>query len=74
MSRDNFIEQAKQIYGNKYDYKNVPNIELYPFNNIPIFCPKHGLFSQSVYDHLLGKGCFECYKDNWENEILANKP
>ena len=65
MSRDNFIEQAKQIYGNKYDYKNVPNIELYPFNNIPIFCSKHGLFFQSVYDHLLGKGCFECYKDNW---------
>ena len=37
MSRDNFIEQSKQIYGNKYDYKNVPDIELYPFNNIPIF-------------------------------------
>lgn len=33
MSRDNFIEQAKQIYGNKYDYKNVPNIELYPFTD-----------------------------------------
>ena len=39
MSRDNFIEQSKQIYGNYYDYRNVSDIELHPFNNIPIFCP-----------------------------------
>lgn len=64
MSRDNFIEQAKQIYGDYYDYRNVPNIELYPFNNVPIFCPKHGLFYQTVYFHLQGIGCPYCLYEN----------
>lgn len=63
MTRAEFIDKAKQIYGDKYDYRNVPNIDLQPYNNIPIFCDKHGLFFQSVYDHLEGKGCFECNKE-----------
>lgn len=63
MTRAEFIDKAEKIYGNKYDYRSVQNIDLQPYNNIPIICDKHGLFFQSVYDHLEGKGCFECYKE-----------
>ena len=63
MSRDNFIEKAKQKYGDRYDYRGVPDIDLQPYTRVPIYCDKHGLFYQSVYDHLEGKGCFDCYKE-----------
>lgn len=66
MTREEFIDKAKQIYGDKYDYRSVPNIDLQPYNNIPIFCDKHGLFFQSVYNHLQGKGCFECFRENFQ--------
>ena len=66
MTRAEFIDKAKQIYGDKYDYRSVPNIDLQPYNNIPIFCDKHGLFFQSVYNHLQGKGCFECFRENFQ--------
>ena len=60
MTRAEFIDKAKQIYGDKYDYRSVPNIDLQPYNNIPIFCDKHGLFYQTVYFHLQGIGCPNC--------------
>lgn len=63
MTKKEFIERATEIYGNTYDYKSVPDTNIEPFNNIPIYCSKHGLFYQSVYDHLLGKGCFDCWKE-----------
>lgn len=63
MTKKEFVEKATEIYGNKYDYRSVPDTNIEPFNNIPIYCSKHGLFYQSVYDHLLGKGCFDCWKE-----------
>lgn len=55
---EDFIEKAKQIHGNKYDYSEVVYI-----NNrtlIKIVCPEHGLFYQTPKKHLLGSGCKMC--------------
>lgn len=63
MTKEEFIKKSKEIYGDRYDYKDVPNTNLEYYNNVPIICEKHGLFYQSVYDHLEGKGCFDCQKN-----------
>ena len=53
-----FIEEAKKIHGNKYNY----NVTKYVNNKIKvkIICPIHGIFEQSPNDHLGGKGCKFC--------------
>lgn len=68
MTREEFIEKANEVYNFKYNYDNVPNEDLAPARNVPITCPKHGLFFQSVYNHLCGEGCFECYKEEHWNK------
>ena len=66
LTTEQFIEKAKKIHGNKYDYSKVNYIN----NNtdICIICPKHGKFRQKPKGHLEGKGCKECAK-----EILSEK-
>lgn len=66
LTTEQFIEKAKKIHGNKYDYSKVNYIN----NNtdICIICPKHGEFRQKPKGHLEGKGCKECAK-----EILSEK-
>lgn len=55
-----FIEKAKNVHGEKYDYSKVD----YKGNKIPviIICPEHGEFLQRPNDHLNGHGCNECGK------------
>ena len=56
---EEFIIQAKQIHGDKYDYSKVN----YQGNKKPIIiiCPKHGEFIQTPLYHLQGHGCQKCY-------------
>jgi hypothetical protein len=57
-----FIQRAKEIHKNKYDYSKVNYI-----NNrikVEIICPKHGVFLQGTSAHLLGKGCILCGRQN----------
>lgn len=70
MDKEEFISTAEKIYGQQYDYHCVSDEDVkYPASNVPIICLWHGLFHQSVYDHLEGKGCFECYKEKfWNNK------
>lgn len=64
MTRKEFIKKAVEVYGDTYDYKSVPDIDLQPYLSIPIYCEKHGLFYQTVYSHLQGIGCPDClYED-----------
>ena len=58
-TKEEFIERAKKVHGDKYDYSKVKYI-----NNrtlVTIICPKHGEFSQTPDGHLSGQGCKECY-------------
>lgn len=60
MTKQEFIEKAREIHGDKYDYKMIQDESLEPYTSVPIICNEHGLFWQSVYRHLSGIGCFEC--------------
>lgn len=62
-----FIEKAKNIHGNFYDYSNVEYIN---FNTkVSIICPKHGEFWQSPAKHLFGQNCPKCKESGGESII-----
>lgn len=74
--RKTFIEKAKTIHGNQYDYSLVDITG--KLSKVKIICPKHGIFEQYPQEHLKGKGCNLCNVDklNCERrigEILKNK-
>jgi len=56
---DEFIFQAKQVHGNRYDYSKTK----YKNNKtkIIIICSEHGEFFQNPKSHLYGHGCFKCF-------------
>lgn len=55
---DEFIEMARKIHGNKFDYSltNYKNSKI----KVKIICQFHGLFEQTPSNHLNGQGCPEC--------------
>lgn len=57
---EEFIEQAKAIHGDRYDYSKVDYINNH--TNVIIICPIHGEFKQLPTNHLKGEGCYECGK------------
>lgn len=58
VTKDNFLERAKQVHGDKYDYSKIEFDKMY--KKICIICPKHGEFWQTPQDHLSGRGCRKC--------------
>ena len=58
VTQEQFIERAKQVHGNKYDYGKTE----YEGTDIKIsiMCPKHGEFLQTPHAHLNGQGCRKC--------------
>ena len=58
MTTQEFIEKAKRVHGNKYDYSKV--VYTGTFNKVCIICPKHGEFWQTPNGHLNGNGCRQC--------------
>ena len=67
---EEFIEKAKLLHGDKYDYSKVN----YVTNSIKvcITCPKHGDFLMEPGNHLMGQGCPKCgaYQSKGETEIF----
>lgn len=55
-----FLDKAKKIHEEKYDYSNV-NYQG-SFSPIIILCKKHGPFLQKAINHLKGHGCPRCAK------------
>ena len=69
-----FINDSKQIHGNKYDYSMVNYIK--SGLNIKIICKEHGIFEQTPSTHLAGYGCAKCsncYNYNTEEFIKKAK-
>lgn len=58
LTTDEFIEKAKAVHGDKYDYSKVVYVNTK--SKVSIICPKHGLFLQSPNDHLENRGCKKC--------------
>ena len=53
-----FINQAKEVHGNKYDYSLVEYKDIY--TKVKIICPVHGEFFQIPVGHLTGRNCIKC--------------
>ena len=53
-----FIEKAKQIHGDKYDYSKVEYVN--NSTKVCIICTEHGEFWQTPGNHLHGCGCPKC--------------
>lgn len=53
-----FIEKAKLVHGDRYDYSslNFKNTRL----KVAIGCRIHGIFYQNIYSHLNGINCSKC--------------
>ena len=74
LTTEDFIEKAKAIHGNKYDYSKVE----YKNNKtkVCIICPKHGEFWQMPANHIhriLMQGCPICKKEKLSLEKLLDK-
>ena len=60
VTTESFVAEAKEIYGDSYDYSKVDykNRE----HRVTIVCPVHGDFQVYAREHLDGKGCPKCEK------------
>ena len=60
VTTESFIAEAKEIYGDSYDYSKVDykNRD----HRVTIVCPIHGDFQVYAREHLDGKGCPKCEK------------
>ena len=67
-SKEDFVKEAKEVHGDKYDYSKVE----YTGTNktkVCIVCPEHGEFWQTPLNHLHGVGCPICKESKLENEL-----
>jgi predicted nucleic acid-binding Zn-ribbon protein len=63
------IEQAKEVHGNKYDYSLITEYKN-DRQKYPIICPEHGVFYQTMNNHIKGKqGCPKCGRVIVTNKI-----
>jgi len=59
MTKEEFIQKAKSVHGDKYDYSKVEST-VNAKTKICIICPEHGEFWQEAYSHIRGCGCRKC--------------
>lgn len=60
VTTESFIAEAKEIYGDRYDYSKVEYKN--KDHRVTIICPVHGEFQVFAREHLDGKGCPKCEK------------
>lgn len=56
-----FIEKARAVHGDLYDYTNVEYVNAR--TKVSITCAKHGDFEQRSASHLMGWGCAKCGRE-----------
>ena len=57
-SGNQFVEKARNVHGNLYDYSRVKYVR--SRSRVIIICPKHGEFLQTPDMHISGNGCPYC--------------
>lgn len=64
-----FIEDARLVHGDKYDYSETEYINAH--TKVKIICPIHGEFIQTPFNHLQNHGCPKCSHpvSKWEKDI-----
>lgn len=56
---ETFIQRAKEVHGDKYNYDKVKYTK--SDHKVIIICLIHGEFLQLPYNHLRGVGCIKCW-------------
>lgn len=69
LTTEEFIEKARAVHGDKYDYSRVEYTG--GKNKVTIICPLHGPFEQRPNSHSNGNGCERCARE--ENARKLNK-
>ena len=64
---EQFIEKARQIHGDLYDYSET--VYTKRGNDVTIICKTHGPFTQKAGNHLCGAGGKECLNSHLEEKI-----
>lgn len=63
ITKEEFLEKAKELYGDKYEYPELKEEFSYR-RKIKIVCSKHGEFFETPYSFLLNqKDCIKCKKE-----------
>lgn len=62
LTTEKFIEKARLIHGDKYDYSLVNYIN--SRTKVKIICNEHGVFEQNPRGHLVGQKCIKCFVKN----------
>lgn len=62
LTTQEFIEKAREIHGNTYDYSETEYVK--SRQNVIIICHKHGAFGQMPNAHLNGQGCPICGREH----------
>ena len=71
LTTDEFITQARQVHGDKYDYSKT--VYTSAISKATITCLTHGDFAQRPNDHTSGKnGCPKCKADSIRNSKRSN--
>ena len=64
-----FVEEAKKIYGDKYEYSRCNYIN--SKTKVIVTCPKHGDFLVAPSMHLRGQGCPDCKRFNARKHVCG---
>lgn len=67
MPKEQFIQKAKEVHGDKYNYSKVEYINNH--TKVCIICPKHGEFWQTPDKHIQGRNCPKCNSSKLEEKI-----
>lgn len=70
LTLEEFIERAKKVHGDKYDYSKVNYVN--NSTKVCIICPIHGEFWQTPNSHLHGKGCRKCGVEYLKNKFIGS--
>lgn len=67
LTQEQFLEKARAVHGNKYDYSQV--VYESSQKKVTIICPKHGAFRQQAGSHLRGAGCPLCGTETMRSKM-----
>jgi len=63
LTKEEFLEKAKAVHGDRYDYSNVDFVN--STTKVGVICPTHGEFMVKPYEHYSKQvGCGYCFRDN----------
>lgn len=69
MSEQSYIERAKALHSNRFEYGEISYKKGGPF--LSVVCKEHGRFEQRLHDHMKGVGCVKCSKPVHDSTSFA---